>query len=169
MAKPQKSSKFKYRLETLLKVRNIREKQAKDKFSAAQKKLDEEKQKEDQIKNFQNQKYSELREIMTGGTRGDMTDMHQVMARKAHLEVVAEQVIEQEKQREDAEEKKEDERKNVVKAVKSKRIIEIDKDKRKGEWRKLMNKEEAKFLDEISSIAFVKKRRDRLEEEGSLD
>ena len=168
MAKPKKSSKFKYQLETLLKVRDIREKQAKDKFSEALKKLEEEKQKEEQIKNFQNQKYFELREIMSGGTQGQLTDIRQVMARKAHLEVVAEQVIEQEKQRKDAEEKKEDERKKVEKAVKDRRIIEINKEKKRIEWRKLMNKEESKFMDEISSIAFVKKERTRLEDEGIL-
>jgi flagellar export protein FliJ len=164
MAKPKKSKQFLYRLQAVLKVREIREEQEKEKLREAERKLVEEKKKEEEIKDFQNEKYSELREIMTG-EQGN-TDLQELMLRRAHLEVVKEQVIQQEKVREDAEQKKEEQRESVVEAVKDKKIMETDKENKRVEWKKMMDKEESKFLDDISSVAYSKKKKELLEELG---
>ena len=157
MSKPKKSKRFQYSLEILLKVRGIREKEEQDRFNAAIQKLIEEQEKERQIKDFQDSKYDELAEKISGRGRKP-TNVQDVMMRQAHLEVLKTQVEEQEKTREDAEEAKEEQRVKVIQAVREKRIIEIDKDKRRIEWKKLMDKEVGKFLDEISSISYARKR-----------
>lgn len=151
MAQPKKGSRFLYNLEAVLKVRNIREIQEQEKFNEANRKLLEEKRKEKEIKDFQAQKYFELRQIMSEIS----TNVNQIMAHKVHLEIVAEKVIQQVKKREEAEEKKEEQRQKLIKAVKDKRIIETDKDKKRVAWRKLMDKEDSKFLDDIATAKFV--------------
>ncbi|MFC1770513.1 hypothetical protein ACFLZV_01370 [Candidatus Margulisiibacteriota bacterium] len=164
MAAPKKSNKFQYSLETVLKVREIRKTQEQERLRAAERKLMEEKRKEEEIKIFQSEKYSELRNIMTG-EQGE-TDLNEVMLRKAHLEVVKEQVAKQVKAREEADKKKEEQRVKVVEAVKQKKIIETDKEHKRVIWRKMMDKEEGKFLDDIATVAFTKKKMEREEEEG---
>ena len=67
MGEVKKSKRFKYNLASILKVREIRERQQKDKFSEAEKKYKEEIEKEEKLKNFLVAKYSELREIMMSG------------------------------------------------------------------------------------------------------
>jgi hypothetical protein len=166
MSTPKKSKRFNYSLQTVLKVREIREKQEQEKFKEAEKVLQEEIKKEKEIKDFQNAKYNELTNIMSG--KDGHTDLQNVIMRKSHLEVVKEQVLQQEKVKEEAEEKKEDQRKNVVKAVKDTKIIEKDKENKRKVWKKIMDKEEGKFLDDISAVAYEKKRRDALEEAGEL-
>jgi len=157
MAKPKKSKRFQYSLETLLKVRGIREKQQQDKFDEADKTLKKEVQKEDEIKETQQRQYDDLRSNLEAGKL--IKDLQTIMMREAHLEVLKERVEEQVKVRKDAEEKKEEERKDLVKAVKEKKVIEINKEKKRWEWKKFMDKEEGKFLDDISTVSYVRKRR----------
>jgi flagellar protein FliJ len=158
--KPEKSKRFKYKLETVLKVRKIKEKEEQDKFADATKKLTEEEKKEKEIKDFQSEKYSELRDTISGKD-GQHTDIQNVMLRNAHLEVVKEQVIDQEKKKDEAEKAKEEQREKLIKAAQEKQIIEKNKDKNKIAWKKFMDKEESKFMDEIASI---KKARQMIEE-----
>lgn len=158
MAKPKKGKRFRYSLETVLKVRNIREKQEQDKFRDAIKELEEEQRKEREIKNFQAQKYTELRTAMVGGIEHKQTDLQNVLVRKVHLEIVKEKVAQQEKARIEAEKKKEEQRLRVIKAVKEKRIIEKNKEHKHIEWRHMMDKEDGKFLDEIATIKFARQR-----------
>ncbi|MBT5954521.1 hypothetical protein HOG98_07350 [bacterium] len=156
MSKPKKSGKFKYQLATVLKVREIRETQQKEVYNKAIKKHEDEQKKEEEIKEFQSEKYSEFKQLIGPGTTIDFV---QVQMRKGHLEVVKKQVEEQVQETKKAEDKKEEERKNLVTAVQDRRIMEIDREKTKIAWRLLMKKEADKFMDEISSIGFVKKRR----------
>ncbi|MBT6120525.1 hypothetical protein HOH45_03560 [bacterium] len=156
MSKPKKSGKFKYQLSTVLKVREIREIQQKDVYNKAIKKHENEQKKEEEIKEFQSEKYSEFKQLIGPGSTIDFV---QVQMRKGHLEVVKKQVEDQVAETKKAEEKKEEERKNLVVAVQDRRIMEIDREKTKIAWRLLMKKEADKFMDEISSIGFVKKKR----------
>ena len=157
MSKPQKSKRFVYNLQALLKVREIREKQEQDKFAEAEKKFLEEKKKEEEIKNFQSQCYAKLREIMSG--EKGMPNVQEIMMRKVHLEVLQGQVEEQIKKTEEAEKAKEEQREALTKAIKEKKVIEKDKEKTREAWKKLMDKEEGKFLDDISTVGFEMKRR----------
>ena len=97
-------------------------------------------------------------------SEGKTIDFQQVMMRKAHLEQLKGEIIEQEKIREDAEEAKDSQREMLVKAMKDKKILEEDKEKKRGMWRDSMKKEEMKFLDEIAAIGFAKKMREDQDE-----
>ncbi len=157
----KKSKKqFKYNLETVLRVRKIREHEAQQKFSLAQQKFLEEKQKEEELKDFQRAKYAELREIM----HGKISNFQQVLMRKSHLDILKEEVVEQEKKKQVAEEKKEVEKVKLVDAMRRKKIIQVDKGKKKDNWKKWMVKEENKFLDDISTVRHERQRRNTQEE-----
>ncbi|NBV41853.1 hypothetical protein EBR96_03690 [bacterium] len=163
MSKATKGKRFRYSLETLLKVRLIREKQAQEAFQKAEQAHLDEIRKEQEIKAFQEQKYEELRDIMSGKT--PTTDVQQVMMRKAHLENVKEQVAEQEARTKQAEEKKEEQRLKLIGTIRDRKIIEKDKQKTRDSWRKIMTKEDNKFLDDIAVIGFENKSRAKKAEE----
>jgi len=162
MSKPEKSKKFNYKLETLLKVRDIREREEQDRFREKEQKLVEEQKKEKEIKKKEELEYHHLVDLMNSG---ELPDMNIIQIRKAHLKSVQEQVDQQIKKRETAEKNRDDQREKLTQAIKEKKIIEKDKEKTKEGWKKLMAKEEAKFLDDISTIGFERKRRQQQEDE----
>jgi len=159
MSKPEKSKSFKYNLLSVLKVRQIHEKQEQEKFQVAERKFDEEKKKEDKIKDFQKQKYHELRELFGSGEV--ISDFHEVLMRKSHLDIVKEQVQEQERLRQEAERLKDEQRQRLIKAAIDKKIMEKDQEKKKIAWKGVMEKEETKFFDDISSIRFHQQKREK--------
>jgi flagellar export protein FliJ len=158
MKKPQKSKSFKYNLETVLKVREIRQKQQEERLSKAQQHLTVEQKKEMEIKNFQSEKFIELRGILDTGKT--ITDFSEIMRRKSHLDVVKEQVVAQEKKRVEAEEQRNDERKKLVAANQKKQVMETDKDKKKVAWRRVMAREDIKRLDDMTQSRFARKPKD---------
>ena len=160
MSKPKKGKRFVYSLETLVTVREIREKQAQDAYKEAERILMEECRKEQELKDLQQHHYQEYVEKMKGGYVPDMND---IKRRKRQIEVLYEKIEEQAKVREEAETKKEEAQEKLIQAVKEKKIIEKDKEKTREAWRKLMDKEDAKFLDDIATIGYEKQRRDKEE------
>lgn len=157
MAKVEKSKRFKYALESVLKFRKHRESLEQEKYQALVQLAIQEKQKEEEMKAFQAAKYMELRELMTG--QHALPDTQIIMQRKAHLERLQEDIDKQVQKVKDAENKRDKQRLVLVDAVKDKKIMEKDKEKKRDMWKELMKKEEAKFMDEISSIGFVRKKR----------
>jgi flagellar FliJ protein len=166
VTKAKKGKRFRYSLDSLLKVRGIREEQEKDKFKESERRLIEEQRKEDEIKAFEKEKYEELKGMMSGGAA--LPDVQRIMMRKAHLEKVREQLATQGEAVKVAETKKEDQRKQMVLAMIEKKIIDKDKTKTRLAWRKIMNKEEGKFLDDIAVIGYENRSRKKKEEEGTL-
>jgi hypothetical protein len=164
VTKAKKGKRFRYSLDALLKVRGIREEQEKDKFKEAERRLIEEKRKEEEIKTFETKKYEELKGMMAGGAA--LPDVQQIMMRKAHLEKVREQLATQEEAVKTAVTKKEVQRQSMVLAMVEKKIIEKDKGKTRIAWKKMMNKEEGKFLDDIAVIGYESRMRKKKEEEG---
>lgn len=161
MAKAKKGKKFVYPLQTLLKVREINERQEQDKLKEAEKKLAEERRKEEELKTLQNNAYVDLRDSMASG---ELPDMGEIQRKKQNLEVLKEKVEAQEKAVKVAEDKKNKQREVLTKAIRDRQIIEKDREKTKEEWKKMMIKEENKFLDEIASIQFSGKMRKAEEE-----
>lgn len=155
--KPKKSKRFNYNLTAVLKVREIRERQEQEKFQEAERHFEEEALKAEELKKMQQEKYGELRNIMGPGSQ--MTNFQQVLMRKTHLDIVKEQVIEQDRVKEEAERLKEEQRLHLIRAVMDKKIMEKDKEKKKESWRKLMDKEDGKFLDDIATIGFSRNKR----------
>lgn len=152
MSKPEKSKKFKYKLNTLLKVREIKEKQEKDKLVELEQKLIEEIKKEEELKLLEKIKYDELRNMMSSGKT--LPDTGIIQIRKRHIEVLKEKVLAQHEKVVAAEKERDFQREKLIQAIKEKKVIEKDKEKTKKAWIKLMNKEEAKFLDDIAGIRF---------------
>ncbi len=159
MSQPKKSKRFKYNLEAVLKVRDIREKQEQEKFMTAEKQYLEEQKKEEEIKEFQSQKYKELRTIIEPGAK--ISNFQEVLMRNTHLGIVKTQVEEQEKVKLEAERIKEEKRELLLKAVRDKKIIEKDKENKRDGWKKVMDKEAGKFLDDIATIGFSRKKREK--------
>jgi len=156
MKPPKKSKRFEYNLETVLKVRKIRETQQKEVFNQAERDLQSERQKEQELKNQQNAAYADLLEIMSGG---EITSMQKIELRKAQIEMLKSKIDEQAQKVQEAEAKVEEEREKLTQCVKDRRILEKDKEKKRELWKKLMEKEFNKFLDEIAGIGYVRKTR----------
>ena len=162
MAKPPKKSKrFQYNLQSALAFRELRETQEQDKFNKAELKYKEEVSKEERLKD---QEKTEHGGLVGQLSEGKTIDFQQVLMRKAHLEQLKEDIIEQVEVREKAEEEKDVQREALVQAMKDKKILEEDKEKKRDMWKKLMKKEEMKFLDEIASIGFANRTRNEQEE-----
>ncbi|NDC82098.1 hypothetical protein EB093_00330 [bacterium] len=166
MSKAQKSKRFRYQLETLLKVRSIRERQAQEAFQKAEQAYQDELKREEELKEFERIKYEELRDIMAGNT--PLADVQMIMIRKAHLETVREQVQQQEERTKSAEAFKEQKRNELIGAVRNRKIIDKDKEKTRDAWRKIMTKEDNKFLDDIAVIGFENKSRAKRDENNTL-
>ena len=164
MTKPKKGKNFVYQLRALLKVRRIREEQQKEVYTKAQQTVDEEMKKEQELINLQQSKYVELVDLMESG---EIEDLNEITLRKHHIEQLKEKIIEQTKVREDAEKIKDEEKDKLTQAMIKRQIIEKDEEKTKEAWKKLMEKEDGKFMDEIATIGFENKRR-KAEEDYKL-
>lgn len=152
MAKKPKKGKFKYNLQSVLKVREIKETQEKEKFADAQKKLEEEIKKEEEVKN----KYSHAQNALVDEFEGESIDFTHVFLRQNQIENLKVEVDEQKKATVRAEEAKERQRNYLVEALKDRQIIEKDREHKKSDWLAFMKSEENKFLDEIASIRFIR-------------
>ena len=158
MKKPEKSKRFKYNLGSVLKVREIREKQEQEKFASAERTALEEKRKEEEIKSFETEKYKELRQLIAPGK--PIENFYEILQRKSHLEVVKKQAKEQERKSDEADRLKEAQRETLLTAARDKKIMEKDQENKKKAWRKVMDKEETKFLDDISTSRFLRNQQD---------
>ncbi len=158
MSKAEKGKRFVYSLETLLKVRKIREKQEQEKFQKAEEKVLEEKRKEAKIKAIQAQAYLELQELMTGT---NFPGMNMIQLRKHQLDTLKEEVQKQIEVRENAEKARDAQREKLNQALKERKIIEKDREKTREKWKRIMEKEDMKFLDDIAGIGYSKKMREQ--------
>ena len=152
MVKPKKSKRYNYNLESVLKVRNIREKLQIEETARAKRKLQEEQEKQDKIKLAQDLEHQNILNLYSG----EALDFTQIQLRKHHLTKLTEDFQKQEIETNKAVQKKEKEEKNLIKAVKDRKILDKDKDKKRALWKKLMEKEDVKFLDDISVSRFFR-------------
>ncbi len=155
--KAKKSKRFKYNLQTLLKVREIRKKQAEEVYNEAKRQLEIERKKEEELRQKEILAYAEFREFMTSGDLGDVGEINR---HKVHVEKAKQAILKQLEIIQQAIEKVEEARLELVKCLKDQKIIEKDKEHKREAWRKLMDKEAGKFLDDIASVGFVKKTRE---------
>jgi hypothetical protein len=133
MAKPKPGKKFKYGLEPVLKVRAIKEKKEQEKFADKKRKYIEEKQREEAIKQKKKEREGELREVFE---KGRISDFAKVLRRKAHLDVLKDDLDVQ-----------------VEKVIEASNM-EKHKEKKLDEYKKIMQKLELKFMDEIATQRF---------------
>jgi len=149
--KAQAGKKFKYGLEAVLKVRAIKEKKEQEKFAEKQRKLIDEKKKEDVIRDKKLGEEDGIRKVFR---KGPISNFEKVMRRHAHLGILKKDLDKQIDQVITASKKLEEQRTNLVSAMKDKQIIEKNKENRIKEYQKAMQQLEIKFLDEIATERF---------------
>ena len=161
MAREAKPGKFEYSLETVLKVRTIRERQEKEKFAQAQKKFFEEHEKTQKLLKEQSERRDDL---VRTYKKGKIDDFGAVLRRQVHLEDLGQRKDKQQEVEKEAEKKRDDQRVSLVDKMKERKIIDKDKEHRQDEHKKLMDHLEANFFDEIGSTRFVRNKLDSPEE-----
>jgi flagellar FliJ protein len=162
MARKVKAGKFKYNLETVLKVRGIREKKEQEKFADKKRAYLKEKDEEERLRD---EKKGEENTIRTAFRKGPISDFEKVMRRHAHLGILKEDIENQVEKVIEASRTLEDQREKLVSAIKDKKIMEKDKEKTLDKYKKLMQDLELKFLDEIATQRFTRDKREQKEEE----
>ncbi|KAF0133465.1 MAG: flagellar FliJ protein [Candidatus Saganbacteria bacterium] len=159
MAKEIKAGKkFKYQLESVLKVRGIREKKEQEKFADKKRAYLTEKEKEEMLKDKKSGEEQEIREAF----KQPLSDFEKVLRRHAHLGVLKGEIESQVEKVIEASQKLEDQRENLLKSMKDKKIIEKDRENNLKSYTKAMQDLEMKFLDEIATERFL---HERLEKE----
>lgn len=157
MAKPKPGKRFAYDLETVLKVRGIREKKEQEKFAEKKREYLTEKQKEEALKEEKKGKEEELRGVFR---RGPISDFEKVLRRRSHLEVLKDDLDEQVEKVIEASKILEEQRARLVESMKDKKIMEKHKERKFDEYKKIMQELELKFMDEIATERFKHEKRD---------
>lgn len=154
MAKQQKAGKkFKYGLETVLKVREIKEKKEQEKFAEKNREYLTEKQKEEEIKENKRKKEEELRRVFK---RGPISDFSKVIRRRAHIDILKTDLDNQVEKVIEASKKLEEQRARLVESMKDKKIMEKHKEKKLDQYKKVMQDLEMKFMDELATQRYKK-------------
>ncbi len=157
MAKEIKpGKKFKYGLESVLKVKEIREKKEQEKFAVRQKEYYEEKTKEQQIQDEKKDQSSQFKKIVGKGTM----DFGKVLARRQHLIVLKEALDAQIEKVIESSQKLEKQREKLLDAMKDRKIIEKDKEHKLEKYNEVMKQYEIKFLDEVATLRFKREKSD---------
>lgn len=149
--KPKPGKKFKYDLASVLKVRAIKEKKEQEKFAEKQRDYLTEKQKEEAIERDKHNKEDDLRGVFK---KGPISDFSRVLQRKAHLEVLKDDLDKQVEKVIETSKILEEQRAKLINAMKDKKIMEKHKEKKLKEYDKMMLDMETKFLDEIATQRF---------------
>lgn len=157
MAKSQPGKKFKYDLETVLKVRDIREKKEQEKFAEKKRHYITEKDKEEFIKQEKKGKEEDLRDVYR---KGPISDFSKVLRRKAHLEVLKDDLDKQVEKVIEASKMLEEQRAKLMASMKDKKIMEKHKERKLEDYNKIMQEIELKFMDEIATQRFKHEKRD---------
>ena len=161
MAKEVKAGTvFKYQLESVLKVKNIREKKEQEKFAQKQKEFFIEKQKEKEIEDDKANKAEELRGMMR---KGKISDFAKVLQRRDHLNLLKEQLDDQIEKVIEASKNLDKQREKLLDAMKDRKIIEKDKEHKFDKYNEVMKQLEIKFLDEIATLRF---KREKMKEQN---
>lgn len=157
MGKLKPGKKFKYDLASVLKVREIKEKKEQEKFAEKKRTFMTEKEREDAIKEDKINKENDLRGVFK---KGQISDFSKVLTRKAHLEVVKDDLDKQVEKVISASNKLEEQRARLVASIKDKKIMEKHRERKLDEYKKMILSLETKFLDEIATERFKHEKRD---------
>jgi flagellar FliJ protein len=148
------SPKFKYSLETVLKVKNIRERREKERFAEKHRDYLSEKQKEEQMEQEKVTREGELKHIIK---KGPISEFEKVLRRHAHLGYLKKGIDDQVEKVIDASKKLEEQRSALVDSMRDRKIIEKNKQHKLEEFKEELKNMEIKFLDEIATQRFKRK------------
>ena len=139
--------KFKYDLETVLKVRHIHEKKELETFAERKRSYLEELAKQDRIEAEKRAREGELRSILG---KGPISDFERILRRKHHLGILKEEKDKQVKKTDEASEKMEVQRQKLVESVKERKVMERHKENKFKKYKEVMTQLEGKTMDEIA-------------------
>lgn len=151
----QQPGKFKYSLQTVLKVRGIKERKEREKFADKQREYMTEKDKEERMEEDKREKEGELKSIIR---KGPISEFEKVMRRHAHLGVLKKDIDDQIEKVIDASNKLEDQRTQLIDAMKNRKVIEKNREHQFKEYNEMMKNLEIKFLDEIATERFKRQK-----------
>lgn len=146
------AKKFRFRLESVLKLRTDNVNDAKNALMVV---LQQRYNKEEEIKNLQTLKQDFLVQQMLAKTAADM------QANKDYIRNLDAQVEIKEKEKEKIIEIENEKRRLLNEAVKEEKVLLKLKEKKYEEYQQELGKEETKFLDEIASNKFIKNMKDK--------
>jgi flagellar FliJ protein len=151
MAREQKPGRFKYPLDTVLRVRGIKERKEKEKFAEKEREYNTEKQKEEKLEEEKSEREIELKGIIK---QGPISQFEKVLRRHAHLGVLKKDIDDQIEKVIDASKKLESQRAKLIESMKDRKIIEKNKEHNLDQYKEMMKNLEIKFLDEIATQRF---------------
>ena len=151
MPKEQTGGRFIYPLETVLKVRGIKERKEKERFAEKERDYNTEKEKEEKLEAEKSNKEGELKSIIK---KGPISQFEKVLRRHAHLGVLKKDIDDQIEKVIDASKKLEAQRSKLIESMKDRKIIEKNKEHKLDEYKEVMKNLEIKFLDEIATERF---------------
>ena len=164
MSKPKIGNKFVYSLETLKKYRDINEKKQQEELIKAEQVVKEEQQKEIEFVAEQNNHYAYFEDILASD---EIPSLDIIQMNQVHMKKLQEKVNTQKEEVKKAEEHKDEQKEKLVEATKEKKIIDKDREKTREKWKKMMDKLDAQFLDELGTIKFARKKiEDAAEKQG---
>ena len=158
MSQSGKKKRFHYRLESVLTARETKKKHQQAALSNAQRIQAEAQRKETEAKAYQAEKYAELRTELDAGATINFSSL---ILRKAHLERLEKIVNEHVEKRKNADTVVLSEQEKLVACTQAEKIIQKDKDNRRKLWKRAVQREEMKTIDEIASGQFLRKKIDR--------
>ncbi|MFH1541839.1 MAG: flagellar FliJ family protein [bacterium] len=156
--KPIPGKIFKYKLTPVLKVRAIKEKKEQEKFAEKSREYLTEKEREEAIKDDKLNKEDDLRSVFK---KGPVSDFSKVLNRKAHLEVLKDDLEKQVEKVIEASKKLEEQRAKLVIAMKDKKVMEKHRERKLDEYKQVLNEIETKFLDEIATERYSQDKRNK--------
>ena len=126
-------------------------KKEQEKFAEKQREYLTEKEREEAIARDKKNKEEDLRNVFK---RGPISDFSKVLNRKAHLEVLKDDLEKQIEKVIETSRVLEEQRAKLIVAMKDKKIMEKHRERKVEEYNKLMLQLETKFLDEIATERF---------------
>ena len=162
MAKEVKAGKkFDYQLETVLKVKKIKEKKEQEKFAESQREYFLEKKKEKEIEDEKKAKAVELKGMM----KGAIPNMEKIVQRREHLNLLKEHLDAQIEKVLEASRNLEKQRGKLLIAMKDRKIIDKDKEHKLDKYNEVMKQLDIKFMDEIATLRF---KREKMKSDGQM-
>lgn len=156
MAREMKpGKKFRYDLETVLKVRKIKEKKEQEEFAKRTRDYMTEKEKQEKIEREKQDREKELRSILG---KGPIQGFERVMQRKMHLGILKDERDKQEKKTDEANERLEAQRQSLVTSMKDRKVMERHRENTLKKYQHLMRQVEGKTLDETAVLRHARKK-----------
>ena len=94
---------------------------------------------------------------MSADTGAELPSLTTIQLHQEHVKRMEEKVKKQKEVVKKSQKKRDDEQKELIKRSKEKQIIKKDKEKTREKWKKMMDKLDSQFLDDLASIKFASK------------